>query len=91
MTQPLPRDVQMVWDRGDKILAIKLLREATGLGLKEAKDWVDAASAESGPGPGPALPGASPGEEPRGNLRAAVAIGAVVALAALAWFNVRPG
>lgn len=28
-------------DRGDKIAAIKLLRQATGLGLKEAKDAVE--------------------------------------------------
>ncbi|MGN6820019.1 MAG: ribosomal protein L7/L12 [Sphingomonas sp.] len=26
---------------GQAIAAIKLVREATGLGLKEAKDWVD--------------------------------------------------
>jgi ribosomal protein L7/L12 len=29
-------------ERGNKIEAIKLLRESTGLGLKEAKDIIDA-------------------------------------------------
>lgn len=48
--------------RGNKIEAIKLLRQGTGLGLKEAKDAVDAAHA--------ALPGGTngnlaPGEVPR--------------------------
>jgi len=33
-------------DSGNKIKAIKLLREETGLGLKEAKDLIDALAAE---------------------------------------------
>lgn len=41
----LPADVQDALDRGQKIEAIKRLRQATGLGLKEAKDRIDLASA----------------------------------------------
>jgi len=33
-------------DNGNKIAAIKLLREETGLGLKEAKDAIDALASE---------------------------------------------
>jgi len=39
----LPPDVLASLLRGDKLEAIKLLRKQTGLGLKEAKDAVDAA------------------------------------------------
>jgi ribosomal protein L7/L12 len=38
---PLPPDVLEALRRGNKIEAIKLLRERTGLGLKEAKDAVE--------------------------------------------------
>ena len=38
----LPADVIGALRRGEKLDAIKLLREATGLGLKEAKDIVEA-------------------------------------------------
>lgn len=37
----MPAAVKAALDRGQKIEAIKLLREATGLGLKEAKDAVE--------------------------------------------------
>ena len=36
----LPADVQAALQRGDDLDAIMLLREATGLGLKEAKDVI---------------------------------------------------
>lgn len=38
---PLPADVLAALQRGGTIEAIKLLRESTGLGLKEAKDIID--------------------------------------------------
>ncbi len=38
----LDRDVQAAADRGDLVEAIKLLREKTGMGLKESKDAVEA-------------------------------------------------
>ena len=37
----VPPDVQDALHQGQRILAIKRLREATGLGLKEAKEAVD--------------------------------------------------
>jgi len=40
----LPASVQAALSSGNKIEAIKLLREQTGLGLKEAKDAVEAMS-----------------------------------------------
>ncbi len=40
----LPASVQAALSTGNKIEAIKLLREQTGLGLKEAKDAVEAMS-----------------------------------------------
>jgi hypothetical protein len=39
---PLPPRALEALNAGNKIEAIKALREATGLGLKEAKDWVEA-------------------------------------------------
>jgi ribosomal protein L7/L12 len=41
MPGALDRDVQAAADRGDLVEAIKLLRERTGLGLKDAKDAVE--------------------------------------------------
>jgi hypothetical protein len=38
----LPSDVESALRRGNKLEAIKLLREQTGMGLKEAKDAVEA-------------------------------------------------
>lgn len=40
-THPLPSAVQSALSRGDKLLAIKLLRAASGLDLKAAKDAVE--------------------------------------------------
>ena len=39
--QGVPADVQEAVERGETILAIKRFRQATGAGLKEAKDFVD--------------------------------------------------
>ena len=39
--QSVPSDVAAALQRGDKIEAIKLLRDATGVGLKEAKEAID--------------------------------------------------
>jgi ribosomal protein L7/L12 len=38
----LPDDVRAAAERGETVLAIKLLREQTGLGLKEAKELIEA-------------------------------------------------
>ena len=37
----VPPQVREALDKGERILAIKRLREATGLGLKDAKDQID--------------------------------------------------
>lgn len=47
----LPMDVIEAIQQGQKIEAIKLLREATGLGLANAKVLVDRASRTHGPEP----------------------------------------
>jgi large subunit ribosomal protein L7/L12 len=39
---PLDPGIREALLKGNKILAIKLYREETGLGLKEAKDYIDA-------------------------------------------------
>jgi hypothetical protein len=39
--QDVPIDVREALERGETILAIKRFRHATGVGLKEAKDFVD--------------------------------------------------
>lgn len=46
---PLPPQVQSALRAGRAIEAIKLLREATGLGLKEAKDRIDAEGRHGSP------------------------------------------
>ena len=58
----LPAEVLEAVVRGNKIEAIKLLRAARGLGLKEAKDIVDAAE----PGIRAAHPSLAPGEMAQG-------------------------
>ena len=57
---PLPPAVVEALQRGNKVEAIKLLRDATGLGLKEAKDWVDASQQESHVKSAKAAPGEVP-------------------------------
>jgi ribosomal protein L7/L12 len=44
MSQPIPADVQAAWDSGNRVEAIKLLRESTGLGLAEAKALLESAA-----------------------------------------------
>ena len=39
--QDVPADVREAIERGETILAIKRLRQATGVGLKDAKEFVD--------------------------------------------------
>ncbi len=56
----LPPQVAAELARGNKIEAIKLLRNATGFGLKEAKDAVDAAERNHNP----CAEAAAPGEVP---------------------------
>lgn len=95
MLQPppsLPPPVIAALQRGNTLLAIKLLRQSHGLGLKQAKDLVDLHrrlhpnQRQSGPAVGAER--LSPGEMPRGAGAAwptwlAVAIAAAVAAWAL--------
>jgi hypothetical protein len=39
--KPLPPEPATLLTEGRKIEAIKVLRNSSGIGLKEAKDWVD--------------------------------------------------
>jgi len=64
--------------RGQKIEAIKLLREQTGLGLKEAKEAVESYQGEADAAAGQR----SPGEVPRSGRFAWVAALLVIALVA---------
>jgi ribosomal protein L7/L12 len=57
---PLPAQVREALDQGNKIEAVRRLRGLTGLGLKEAKDAVEAAGAGTGTGAGQSA-GLSPG------------------------------
>jgi hypothetical protein len=72
----LPPAVVAALRRGDKIEAIRLLRQATGVGLKEAKDTVESFQSEN---PGQ-LGQRSPGQVPKSS----VSIWLIAALAALA-------
>jgi hypothetical protein len=76
----LPPDAAQALARGDKIGAIKLVRAETGLGLKEAKEWVEARA------PSPRVPtGLAPGEVPRHDGLLGWAL-VIVVIAAVAWF-----
>ena len=85
---PLPEPVAEALRRGNKVEAIKLLREKTGLGLKEAKDWVDASSQEmqSKVGMG------APGEVSRSGSLIWYVVAAVAVAALVAYYVLRnPG
>ena len=81
----LPPTVVDALQRGDKLEAIKLMREITGIGLKEAKDTVESSPHAAGASAGARL---SPGEVPRtGPLGWAVIVAVAFALAA--WLLLR--
>lgn len=52
----LPPEALAALERGDKIAAIKIVRARTGLGLKEAKDAVEACDVAHPRAPGNAHP-----------------------------------
>lgn len=79
--RPLPPTVQEALQRGNKIEAIKRLRQIEGIGLKEAKDAVEASGAGM-------LQALAPGEVPESKGWLWVAV--LLALAAvLAWLLLR--
>ena len=81
MNETLPGDVVALLEAGQKIEAIKRLREQTGLGLKEAKEAVEAhpAGATSRP------ERLAPGQQGGGSGAAKFAFGLALALFA-AWY-----
>jgi hypothetical protein len=79
----LPSSVVSALSQGNKLEAIKLLREAHGIGLKEAKDLVDQYE-ESGPGLGMGTAGSQQMSK-RGVFNWIVLL-AVALLACLWWF-----
>jgi ribosomal protein L7/L12 len=44
LKQQIPPEAIAAWERGDRLDAIRLLRERTGLGLKEAKEALESGS-----------------------------------------------
>ena len=89
----LPDDVLDALRGGHRIEAIKRLREATGLGLKEAKDLIEAyeAGAAGRPAtaaaPMPTVVSGRGGTGPGSLLGALLALVVLVALAAWWWFG----
>ena len=78
----LPPDAGRALSRGDKIEAIKLVRAETGIGLKEAKEWVEAHQST------PRIPtGLAPGEVPRHEGLATWVVVALAFTAAYALFQ----
>ena len=49
MSTPVPAEILAVWNSGSKVLAIKLLRDQSGLGLAEAKQLLESADAAGSP------------------------------------------
>ena len=72
----LPQKAADALRRGNKIEAIKVVREATGMGLKESKDYVEAAVAAD-----PALLAQYVVSTPSGNAGSVVVVIALVVLA----------
>lgn len=98
MSHRLPPAAVEALARGDKIEAIKITRQHTGLGLKEAKELVDRhedghdswrghaaspAAAQHAPAPPPRRPGLAPGEVPRSPLPVGLLVTVAVVAAAL--------
>jgi hypothetical protein len=81
---PLPPLVRAALMEGRTLDAIRLLREAQGIGLKEAKEAVDTALRDGMP---VAPPGLSPGEQPRGRGRLAGVLFVLLLLGLVAWLK----
>ena len=75
---PPDAEVRRLVETGHKIEAIKLVRQQTGLGLKEAKDQVDALARHLNAGRPPAA------NSPKGGQAAVLAI--FLLLVALGWY-----
>jgi len=83
--EPLPQEVLAELARGNKLQAIKVLRKASGLGLKEAKELVEAAEAGT-PGMRSRLStGLAHGEAPGGALRTILVVVVMLAVGGALW------
>ncbi len=82
---PLPADVGAALAAGNKLRAIKLLRQAKGLNLKQAKAIADEASRMAGQQGKRHPDGLSPGEVPRSRLSLGLVAFVLLVLAAVVW------
>ncbi|MBV7539769.1 ribosomal protein L7/L12 [Acidovorax sp. sic0104] len=91
----VPDAVRQALAEGNKIEAVRLLRDHEGLGLKEAKDRADAieqSMAEpASMGMGAVAPGLSPGQQPGGGAGNWILVAVVAAITVLAYFWMRGG
>lgn len=78
--EPLPAPVMQALQQGNKIEAIKLLREQTGLDLQAAKEMIDAAEGSAAD----KRTGLAPGEVPRSGALGWLVV--FVVLAAIAYY-----
>jgi ribosomal protein L7/L12 len=82
----LPAEVVTALQMGNKIEAIKLLREARSLGLKEAKDIVDAAERAVRSNPRGEAESLAPGQVPRSRFTPVLVATIAVLLGFAAWY-----
>ncbi len=62
----LPADVQQALQQGHKVLAVKLLRDARGIGLQEAKDLLEQSMGYAPDDAPPVQNHSPPGQVPSG-------------------------
>jgi ribosomal protein L7/L12 len=86
--EALPLEVQAALVSGNRIEAIRLLREAEGGGLKEAKDRIDAFERGAG---GRGAAGRAPGGAPRRGLDVRLLVVVAAIVAAVAWLLLSRG
>ena len=86
MNDPLTDEVRAALAAGRKIHAIKLLRDARGLSLRQAKQIVDRAGSPAVVKPNKPGSGLSPGEVPRTSMPARIVVFLAAAVGAAAWY-----
>jgi hypothetical protein len=89
--QPLPEDVRNALDAGKKIEATRLLRQARGVGLKEAKDIIDGMPPSLVQRGQQAVSSLAPGQVPDSRPGAWLWIVVAVVLGLVAWRLLGPG
>ena len=83
--EAMPAEVAVALASGNKLEAIKLLRAAKGIGLKEAKEIVDRASRNQ------QAVGLSSGEVPRNSVSPAVVVFLIALVVVAIWFFTTAG